>query len=107
MDFEKIFELDFNKSTATDSSLILIIYDIVDDKKRSKISKLLKGYGYRIQRSVFECNLTKVRYLNMISKLSKLVNEDTDLVKVYKLNKMVEIKSWGNEEIKDDDFYIL
>ena len=31
-----------------------VVYDISSDKEREKVDKLLKGYGFRIQKSVFE-----------------------------------------------------
>ena len=34
-----------------DKVFVLIIYDIVENKKRVKLSKLLLGYGFRIQKS--------------------------------------------------------
>jgi len=34
--------------------MILVSYDIKDDKKRSRFSKFLKQYGRRLQYSVFE-----------------------------------------------------
>jgi CRISPR-associated protein Cas2 len=35
----------------------VIAYDIQDDRKRAKVSKLLEKHGYRINFSVFECML--------------------------------------------------
>ena len=35
----------------------LVSYDISDDKRRRKVCKILEGYGYRVQYSVFECDL--------------------------------------------------
>lgn len=32
---------------------VLIIYDIVDNKKRLAFSKKLNGYGFRVQKSAF------------------------------------------------------
>ena len=43
-EFETLVEDEGN-----DKYLILIIYDISDNKHRLKISKLLEGYGTRIQ----------------------------------------------------------
>lgn len=36
----------------------LVIYDVRDPKRYRKAYKLLKGYGERIQYSVFRCQLT-------------------------------------------------
>ena len=46
--------------------MILISYDISDNKLRNKFSKFIKKYGIRIQYSVFEITNSK-RMLNNIS----------------------------------------
>ena len=38
----------------------LVIYDIVSNKRRLKLAKLLEGYGVRVQRSCFELALEKL-----------------------------------------------
>ena len=35
--------------------LVLVVYDIADDRRRGKLSDFLEGYGRRVQESVFEC----------------------------------------------------
>ncbi|HHP7244558.1 MAG TPA: CRISPR-associated endonuclease Cas2, partial [Elainellaceae cyanobacterium] len=37
--------------------LVLVVYDIANNRRRQKLSKLLEGYGRRVQESVFECFL--------------------------------------------------
>lgn len=37
----------------------LIIYDIMDNKRRSQLVKYLQGYGFRVQKSCFEVILNK------------------------------------------------
>ena len=32
----------------------LICYDVVNDRRRNRVSRLLEGYGLRVQKSVFE-----------------------------------------------------
>ena len=32
---------------------VLIIYDIVDNSRRTKLAKFLQGYGFRVQKSEF------------------------------------------------------
>ncbi len=36
----------------------LIVYDITNNKERAGVSKVLSGYGQRVQESVFECRLS-------------------------------------------------
>ena len=38
----------------------LIIYDIRSNKRRLKLSKLLEGYGVRVQKSCFEVDLSSL-----------------------------------------------
>ena len=46
----------------SDRLFVLVIYDIVDNKKRVKFAKYLQGYGTRIQKSAFEAHLTRKVY---------------------------------------------
>ncbi len=53
----------------------LISYDIEEDRTRTKLSKLLQGYGVRIQYSVFECSLTDARFQKLYGEILKLTTE--------------------------------
>lgn len=63
----------------------LISYDISDDRFRTKASKLLQGYGRRVQKSVFECpNLTERQLLRIQGELDRLIDHETDSVRFYR-----------------------
>lgn len=51
--------------------LVVVVYDISDDKRRNKLATFLEGYGRRVQESVFECflNLNEMRKLHEQVKL--------------------------------------
>ncbi|MGB3512406.1 MAG: CRISPR-associated endonuclease Cas2 [Microcoleaceae cyanobacterium] len=34
---------------------MIVVYDIPDDKRRTKLSNFLEDYGRRVEFSVFEC----------------------------------------------------
>jgi len=88
--------------------LIIAIYDIVNDKRRLKLSKILLGYGERVQRSAFECHLTNRQYEGMIRKLLPLIDEKEDLLRVYKLTGNAMVKVWGQvRETENEDVIIL
>ncbi|MBU0567270.1 CRISPR-associated endonuclease Cas2 [bacterium] len=36
-----------------------IVYDISSDSERARVDKTLKGFGFRVQKSVFECRLNR------------------------------------------------
>jgi len=64
----------------------IISYDVVSDKRRTKVLKLLKGYGVRVQYSVFECNLTTQQLAQVGQELRSLVDLQTDSVRCYLLD---------------------
>lgn len=63
----------------------LISYDISDDRIRTKAGKMLQGYGRRVQKSVFECpDLTERQLLKLQDQLDRLVDHETDSVRLYR-----------------------
>lgn len=61
-----------------------VIYDITEDNERVKVEKTLKGYGFRIQKSVFECLLTKSDQRRLINEL-KALKIESGFIKIYRL----------------------
>ncbi|NJN04871.1 MAG: CRISPR-associated endonuclease Cas2, partial [Leptolyngbyaceae cyanobacterium RM1_1_2] len=41
--------------------LVLVVYDISDDRRRTKLATFLEGYGRRVQYSVFDVLFEPVR----------------------------------------------
>ncbi len=62
----------------------LIAYDISCDKERYKVSKILEGFGFRVQESVFECDLTTRLKNRLVAKLERLEVE-TGFISIYPL----------------------
>ncbi|NMG07215.1 CRISPR-associated endonuclease Cas2 [Brasilonema sp. UFV-L1] len=63
--------------------LVLIVYDIPNDKRRTKLSNFLEGYGRRVQLSVFECFLSLEEMRELHEKVKKLVKPVEDNVRFY------------------------
>ena len=59
--------------------LVVVVYDVPDDKRRLKLSKLLEGYGRRVQFSVFECFLTLEEMRKLHGTVAKKVKPDDDV----------------------------
>jgi len=49
--------------------MIVISYDIADDKKRTKFSNFLSQYGYRLQYSVFQIRNSQRVLKNIIAEI--------------------------------------
>ena len=62
---------------------LVVCYDIPDDKKRTRLGKALEGFGYRVQKSVFECELTPPLYEKMKQRISKMIDPQEDSVRYY------------------------
>lgn len=66
---------------------IVVSYDISDNKRRTKMAKLMEGHGYRVQYSVFECELDDKKLKELIRRLRPLVKiKEWDSVRIYPLN---------------------
>ena len=78
----------------------VISYDISDDKKRTKILKLLKNHGAHVQFSVFECDISIERLTKLVNTMKKTMNPLTDSIRIYSLCDRCkkEIKYAGNAE---------
>ena len=61
-----------------------VVYDITSDAERARVDRVLKGFGFRVQKSVFECRLNKSAKNKLIEKLANL-NIKTGFIKVYRL----------------------
>ena len=85
---------------------VLVIYDIVDNKRRNKFVRFLENYAIRAQKSAFEMNITKIQYENLIEKIPYFIAME-DNVRVYKLNSKTDIKSWGETVEIDNDVIII
>jgi CRISPR-associated protein Cas2 len=67
------------------SMCYVIAYDISDDKRRTKIHKVLLGFGTWTQYSLFECFLTRKEMVLLRSKLADHLIDAEDSVRFYPL----------------------
>ncbi len=66
------------------SVLIWVIYDIAEDKFRTKVAKALKKYGLiRVQKSVFLGKLESNRFDEVSEMCLELIDEKTDSVYLF------------------------
>lgn len=87
---------DIREDQKDDRVFVLIIYDIINNKNRLRLSKYLKGYGFRVQKSAFEAIITESKYKKMILGLNQFVTED-DNIRVYKIIGKGQVKNFGKQ----------
>lgn len=90
--------------------MIILSYDISDDKKRAAFCKFIKKFGYRLQYSVFRID-NSPRILNNI--VLKIKNEfekefdETDSIYIFNLSKTCQITTFGYAAHEDADIIIV
>lgn len=89
--------------------MILVSYDISNDRLRGEFSKVIKKYGRRIQYSVYEINNSE-RYLNnILIELSRFEKKfsNTDSVLIIKAGLHAEIKRFGYAKNEESDIIVF
>ena len=66
-------------------SFYVIAYDIPDDRRRTRIHKILRGFGRWTQYSVFECHLTDKQLVLLRARLLSQIKPDEDSLRIYPL----------------------
>lgn len=91
--------------------LHLIAYDIANPKRLRRVAKICADYGIRMEKSVFECDLTDLQMSEMWTKLSGVVDESEDRVFDYRIGAIERgnIRRMGRapESIDADEIVVL
>jgi CRISPR-associated protein Cas2 len=86
-----------------------ICYDIENDKTRTRLAHKLKDFGPRVQKSVFEADVSKEEFIKLNKMLAAVKLDKNDSIRIYVLCQecLKKIKILGKGEItKDKDYYI-
>ncbi len=65
--------------------ITIIVYDIVDDKRRRKLHKFLGNYGVPTQKSVFECKINQIELRQIKQYCKDNLDKDEDSLRIYKV----------------------
>ncbi|WP_273079810.1 CRISPR-associated endonuclease Cas2 [Selenomonas felix] len=87
--------------------IVLVIYDITDDRRRTRMVKCLERYGIRVQKSAFEAFLMEKKYERMMELTSGLIDPATDSLRVYLLANHTSVRSWGIGDRHVEDVVIF
>ena len=71
---------------------VLVTYDIstVDNagsKRLRQVARACVDFGQRVQASVFECKLDPAQFAHLKTRLSSIINPETDSLRFYNLGK--------------------
>lgn len=87
----------------------LVAYDIPSDRRRTKIHKVLTGFGTWTQYSLFECFLSKKEFILLKAKLAKHIEDTQDSVRFYPLcaNCVERVETVGGEPPAEETLFII
>lgn len=87
----------------------VIAYDIPDDKRRTKVHKILLGYGKWTQYSLFECFLTRKQLVYLQSRLADHLEAREDSVRFYPLCAacVSKVETIGDPPPADDVLFLI
>ena len=90
--------------------LYIVTYDIVDDRRRTRLAKALRDFGNRVQYSVFECLMGAKELGKMRERIEHLTDHEEDSVRIYSLcgecEGKVDIIGTG-ARTEDPEVYVL
>lgn len=73
----------------------IILYDIRDVKRLSKVAKVVESYGWRVQKSVFESNADEKTINILKRRLLDIIDIETDFILFFDVCE----KDWQKQEI--------
>lgn len=101
----------FKVKMAIDILHIVASYDISDPKRLARVARVMKSYGERVLKSVFECNLDEGKFVEMKRKIDETIEPIEDSVRYYILcgKCMREVEYSGKGELfqEDEEFLVV
>jgi len=90
--------------------MLIVSYDISDDKLRTHFSKYLKKFGFRLQYSVFQINnsdrLLKIISTEIKTKFEKRFSQSDSII-ILKLSDACKITQYGYAKNNETDFILV
>ena len=90
--------------------MVVVSYDISNDKLRTKFAKYLSRFGHRLQYSVFEINNSEKIVNNIVNDLKNKYKKSfsqEDSVIIFKLSSSCEVLRFGYAMNDEKDFIII
>ncbi len=90
--------------------MIIVSYDISNDKLRTHFSKYLCKFGHRIQYSVFEIDNSKKILDNILCDIENRYTKrfsDMDSIYIFNLSSSCEVIRYGYAKHEEEDVLII
>ena len=92
-----------------ETTCYVVAYDIPDDRRRTKVHRILMGFGKWTQYSLFECFLSKKELVLLQSKLAPHLVAKEDSVRFYPLcaNCVEKVETIGGSPPEEDVVFVV
>ena len=90
--------------------MIIISYDISNDKLRAKFTKFIQKYGYRLQFSVYEITNSKRMLKNIMCEITNNFEKkfsQNDSIIIIETSETCKITKWGDAKIDNSDIIVV
>ena len=90
--------------------MLIVSYDISDNKMRTQFSKFIKKFGYRLQYSVFKIENSDRILNNIISEVNKRYApkfDENDSIFIFDLSKQCKIYTYGYAVHEDESLIFV
>lgn len=90
--------------------MLLVAYDIANDKLRTRFAKFLSKHGHRLQYSIFEIK-NSPRILKVVE--AEIAGEfepefeQTDSIMIFRMSQQCKITKYGYAKNEDEDLLML
>lgn len=82
---------------------VLVSYDVSTEtpegrKRLRHVAQICKNYGQRVQKSVFECQASEMKFEELRRELLRIINKDEDNLRLYRLTEPRErhVETYGS-----------
>jgi CRISPR-associated protein Cas2 len=87
---------------------VLIAYDVstadaAGTRRLRRVARACQDYGQRVQKSVFECSVGAIEWVELRSRLLAEMDASVDSVRFYFLDADVRVEHHGAKEPRDLD----
>ncbi len=65
--------------------IYMICYDVSDPKRLSKTARTLEDFGLRVQKSFFQCEISKKGMEQLRDRILKIIDQEKDYLYIYPL----------------------
>ena len=93
------------------SILTVIVYDVADDRRRTKLHALLKQYGVAVQESAFEGRLTPAERTRLLDRVEQILDTKADRFVLYTVPKdheeRIAVVGLARPAIPDPGYFLV